>query len=213
MRTWRRLPARCAPRGCGTLLFTSDDAGRHDAARRPPRHTPTVNFMAGEAPYGNCRACVIFVAWACVVMEWWCGWFDHWGESGAVAKNEREARKRARKMARDVEAMLDAKASVNFYVYEGTNFALNGANLQPNEPYKPTVTSYDYDAPVSRTARRRSCARRWTYRGRGEQGYCGSRATKHRQIYTKAAAGSIRAAPRQELKQLCAAGPGSAAPP
>ena len=44
------------------------------------------------------------------------------------------------------EEMLDAGASVNFYMFHGgTNFGfMNGANR--DEKYSPTITSYDYDA-------------------------------------------------------------------
>ncbi|MBO1911680.1 beta-galactosidase, partial [Microvirga sp. 3-52] len=47
--------------------------------------------------------------------------------------------------------MLNYGASVNFYMFHGgTNFGFyNGANF--GEEYQPTVTSYDYDCPISET--------------------------------------------------------------
>ncbi|GAA4487643.1 beta-galactosidase family protein [Microbacterium panaciterrae] len=74
-------------------------------------------------------------------MEFWCGWFDHWGEkhhTTSVADS-----------AADLDRLLSAGASVNIYmVHGGTNFALtNGAN--DSGRYLPLVTSYDYDAPIS----------------------------------------------------------------
>lgn len=74
-------------------------------------------------------------------MEFWCGWFDHWGErhhTTAIAD-----------AAADLDALLTAGASVNIYmVHGGTNFALTaGANDEGR--YLPLVTSYDYDAPIS----------------------------------------------------------------
>ena len=74
-------------------------------------------------------------------MEFWCGWFDHWGEkhhTTAFADS-----------AADLDRLLAAGASVNIYmVHGGTNFALtNGAN--DSGRYLPMVTSYDYDSPIS----------------------------------------------------------------
>lgn len=74
-------------------------------------------------------------------MEFWCGWFDHWGEkhhTTAFADS-----------AADLDRLLAAGASVNIYmVHGGTNFGLtNGAN--DSGRYLPMVTSYDYDSPIS----------------------------------------------------------------
>ncbi len=75
-------------------------------------------------------------------MEFWNGWFDHWGE-------EHHTRP-ADDVAAELDTMLGMGASVNFYVFcGGTNFGfLNGAN-GPDPKYEPTITSYDYDAPLS----------------------------------------------------------------
>ena len=53
-----------------------------------------------------------------------------------------------RKIAAVFKEMLDLNASVNFYMFHGgTNFGFyNGANY--HEKYEPTITSYDYDAPL-----------------------------------------------------------------
>ena len=50
--------------------------------------------------------------------------------------------------AAELDAVLAAGASVNFYMFHGgTNFGFtNGAN--DKHTYRPTVTSYDYDAPL-----------------------------------------------------------------
>ena len=78
-------------------------------------------------------------------MEFWNGWFDHWG---------------APRVTRDVgsataalSGILDAGASVNLYMaHGGTNFGTGaGANhhlLDGVDAFLPTVTSYDYDAPL-----------------------------------------------------------------
>jgi beta-galactosidase len=73
-------------------------------------------------------------------MEFWDGWFDHWGgrhHTTSVAQS-----------AEELDTLLAAGASVNVYMlHGGTNFGLtSGAN--DKGVYRPTVTSYDYDAPL-----------------------------------------------------------------
>ncbi|WP_434810838.1 glycoside hydrolase family 35 protein [Microbacterium sp. bgisy189] len=72
--------------------------------------------------------------------EFWDGWFDWWGgvhhtTTPAVS-------------AAELESLLAAGASVNFYMFHGgTNFGLtNGANHKGR--YLPITTSYDYSAPL-----------------------------------------------------------------
>ena len=74
-------------------------------------------------------------------MEYWNGWFDHWGAVHHVTD--------AAAQAADLDDLLAAGASVNLYmVHGGTNYGLtNGAN--DKGIYQPTITSYDYDAPLS----------------------------------------------------------------
>ncbi|MGW1274318.1 beta-galactosidase [Streptomyces sp. NPDC002491] len=73
--------------------------------------------------------------------EFWIGWFDHWGgpHHGRDAEDA----------AADLDRLLSAGASVNIYMFHGgTNFGYtNGANH--HHAYVPTVTSYDYDAPLT----------------------------------------------------------------
>ena len=73
--------------------------------------------------------------------EFWNGWFDHWYEEHHV--------RGADDTAAVLEEMLDMGASVNLYMFHGgTNFGFtNGANF--NDVYQPTVTSYDYNCPLS----------------------------------------------------------------
>ncbi|KJY26948.1 beta-galactosidase [Streptomyces sp. NRRL S-495] len=74
------------------------------------------------------------------VEKFWIGWFDRWG-AAHVVRDADEA-------ARELDDLLSAGASVNFYMlHGGTNFGFtNGAN--DKHTYRPTVTSYDYDAPL-----------------------------------------------------------------
>ncbi len=73
--------------------------------------------------------------------EFWSGWFDHWGEEHHVRS--------AAEVEGWVKDFLDMDASFNLYMFHGgTNFGfMNGANY--HKAYQPTVTSYDYSAPLS----------------------------------------------------------------
>ena len=73
--------------------------------------------------------------------EYWCGWFEHWG--GRHPKGD------AGKLSDAINQFFDKNASFNLYMFHGgTNFGFTaGANY--HERYYPTVTSYDYDAPLN----------------------------------------------------------------
>jgi len=77
--------------------------------------------------------------------EFWDGWFDWWGATHHTTS--------AAESAAELDALLSAGASVNFYMFHGgTNFGLtNGANHKGR--YLPIVTSYDYDAPLDEAGR------------------------------------------------------------
>ncbi len=127
-------------RGIDVLLFTSD--GPTDAmlqAGTIPQVLATVNF-GSEATNSFAKLREYRKDDPAVCMEYWNGWFDHWGES--------HHRRDASNVAKVLEEMLDENASVNFYMFHGgTNFGFfNGANCQEAEKYEPTITSYDYDS-------------------------------------------------------------------
>ncbi|MHA7752107.1 MULTISPECIES: glycoside hydrolase family 35 protein [Paenibacillus] len=128
-------------RGIDVLLFTSD--GPEDGMLQGgtiPSTLATVNFGSRpEEAFEKFREYRADEPLMC--MEYWNGWFDHWlkphhtRDAGDVA---------------DVfDRMLRAGASVNFYMFHGgTNFGFyNGANFA--EKYEATITSYDYDSPLS----------------------------------------------------------------
>ena len=73
-------------------------------------------------------------------MEFWDGWFDYWGGPHHTTS--------VTEAAAELDALLAAGASVNIYMlHGGTNFGLtSGAN--DKGVYRPTITSYDYDAPL-----------------------------------------------------------------
>ena len=77
------------------------------------------------------------------MLELFTGWFDHWGEKHPTFTAEDTVNR--------VRAIIgDYNASINFYMFTGgTNFAFfNGAN-NSSATYQPTITSYDYNAPIS----------------------------------------------------------------
>lgn len=131
--------------GVEVLLFTSD--GPTDSMLQGgtlPHLLKTVNFGSQardafkklEEYQPNAPA---------MCMEFWNGWFDHWGEShhGRSASDAATA----------LDEILAAGGSVNVYMmHGGTNFGFwNGANHDGT--YRPTVTSYDYDAPLDEQGR------------------------------------------------------------
>lgn len=73
--------------------------------------------------------------------EFWNGWFDHWYDKHHTREGD--------DTANVFDEMLSNNGSVNFYMFHGgTNFGFNnGANYE--DGIQPTVTSYDYDCPIS----------------------------------------------------------------
>ena len=73
--------------------------------------------------------------------EFWGGWFDHW-----YAQHHKQ---KTTEIADMIDEFFRANGSFNLYMFHGgTNFGFtNGANHQ--DGYAPTITSYDYGAPLS----------------------------------------------------------------
>ena len=74
-------------------------------------------------------------------MEFWVGWFDHWGNGGHVTGDLEQS-------AADLDKLLEL-GHLNIYMFEGgTNFGfMNGSNYY--DRLTPDVTSYDYDAVLT----------------------------------------------------------------
>ncbi|MGN0797853.1 MAG: beta-galactosidase [Christensenellales bacterium] len=97
-----------------TLNFGSNVSGRMKALDRYPGNGP--------------KMC----------MEFWCGWFDHWGEKHHTRSHK--------SIIKELGTFFDIDASFNFYMFHGgTNFGFN-AGANHFSTYQPTVTSYDYCA-------------------------------------------------------------------
>ncbi|MFE9625757.1 beta-galactosidase [Streptomyces sp. NPDC006527] len=128
-------------RGVEELLFTCDQANaKHLTTGSLPGTLTTGTFgsriddhlaaLRAHRPEGPLMCA-----------EFWIGWFDHWGGPHHTRSAE--------DTAADLDRLLSAGASVNIYMFHGgTNFGFtNGANH--HHTYAPTVTSYDYDAPLT----------------------------------------------------------------
>jgi beta-galactosidase len=85
-----------------------------------------------------------------MVMEYWCGWFTHWGDKAVARRDAVEA-------TAELRAILAAGASVNLYMaHGGSNGGWEGANRLGewhDGAFTATTTSYDYDAPLDEAGR------------------------------------------------------------
>ena len=76
--------------------------------------------------------------------EFYTGWLDHWGDKMNHVDSDA--------FAKSLDNLLGyGNTSVNMYMFEGgTNFGfMNGANAGRPGSYQPSITSYDYDAPLT----------------------------------------------------------------
>lgn len=141
-----RVERALVERGVDCLLFTAD--GPEDAMLQGgmvPGRLATATF--GARPTERLGALRRYQRTGpLAAMEFWIGWFDHWGEEHHVREVE--------EAAESLDELLATGASVNLYMaHGGTNFGFwagaNHTGSRPGDPgYQPTVTSYDYDAPI-----------------------------------------------------------------
>ncbi|WP_030677417.1 beta-galactosidase family protein [Streptomyces rimosus] len=136
--------------GVSVPLFTSDGPEDHMLTGGCVPGVPaTVNFGSGaREAFAALRRHRPDGPLMC--MEFWCGWFSHWGDA-PVARPAEEA-------AEALREILERGASVNVYMaHGGTNFGgWAGANRSGelhDGALRPTVTSYDYDAPLDERGR------------------------------------------------------------
>ncbi|MFI8082006.1 beta-galactosidase [Kitasatospora sp. NPDC086009] len=127
-------------RRCGVdvPLFTCDQPG--DVVRGAlPGTLATANFGSRSAQ-GLAALRAHQSTGPLMSTEFWIGWFDRWG-GHHVVRDPAQA-------AEELDTVLATGASVNLYMFHGgTSFGFtNGAN--DKHTYRPTVTSYDYDAPL-----------------------------------------------------------------
>lgn len=128
-------------RGITVPFVTSDGPGKqymNDGGMEGA--WPTANFGSrGAERFAQVKEIIGDQALMC--MEFWDGWFDHWGKE-EHSVTDVEGHKEC------LREMLE-RGNVNFYMFHGgTNFGfMNGSNY--GERLTPDVTSYDYDAPLT----------------------------------------------------------------
>ncbi|MHB8635510.1 MAG: beta-galactosidase [Fimbriimonadaceae bacterium] len=129
--------------GFDCQMYTADGSGRSmlDGGTLPD--LPAAINFGGGAPGEFANLASFRKAGPRMNGEFWCGWFDHWGESHHTSDAQDEAR--------DLEWMLSRGDSVNLYMaHGGTTFGwMQGANSGGPNHYQPDTTSYDYDAPIA----------------------------------------------------------------
>ncbi|WP_420114474.1 beta-galactosidase [Pseudactinotalea sp.] len=143
-----------AARGIDVPLFTSDGPEDHMLTGGTiPGVWATVNFGSrGSEAFATLRRHRPDDAPFC--MEFWNGWFDHWGAPHHVRSAE--------DATAALEEILDAGGSVNVYMaHGGTSFGTT-AGANNHGAYTPTITSYDYDAPIDEAGR--PTPKFWAYR-------------------------------------------------
>ena len=135
-------------RGIDVLAFTSDGPTSWmltgGTLPESAQVLPTVNFGSKAIEAFECLDGFVGqreIPHTC--MEFWNGWFDHWGEEHHTRSVE--------DAAQALEEILAPGGSVNFYMFAGgTNFGFyNGSNFAA--AIQPTITSYDYDAALAET--------------------------------------------------------------
>ncbi|KAF9685142.1 hypothetical protein SADUNF_Sadunf03G0023700 [Salix dunnii] len=136
--------------GDDIILYTTDGGERENLEKGTIRGDAvfsTVDFTTGSDPWPIFKLQKEFNAPGKsppLSSEFYTGWLTHWGEKNAKTD--------ADFTASALEQILSRNGSVVLYmVHGGTNFGFyNGANTGVNESdYKPDITSYDYDAPIS----------------------------------------------------------------
>ena len=127
--------------GMDCLFFTSDGPSYTMLSGGTlPEYLAVANF--GSAPKNQLAIMSeLYPDRPLMCGEFWSGWFDHWHEKHHVRPAE--------EIVQCVREFAELGASFNFYMFHGgTNFGFtNGAN-HPGT-YQPTITSYDYNAPLS----------------------------------------------------------------
>ncbi|GHH02639.1 glycoside hydrolase family 35 protein [Streptomyces lanatus] len=146
-----RLTGLMRKLGVTVPLFTSDGPEDHMlTGGSVPGVLATVNFGShARVAFATLRRHRPQGPLMC--MEFWCGWFDHWGGEHAVRE--------AGDAAEALREILECGASVNLYMaHGGTSFAgwagaNRGGGALHDGPLEPDVTSYDYDAPIDEYGR------------------------------------------------------------
>jgi len=128
-----------------SLLYTADGPEQIPDGSLPGLPAG-INFAPGNAPKAFETLHKLRPEGPFMATEWWDGWFDSWG----VAHHTTDAKAQAD----ELEWILRQGYSISIYmVHGGTSFGwMNGANMD-HTPYRPDVTSYDYDSAIDESGR------------------------------------------------------------
>lgn len=127
------------------LLYTADGPEQIPNGSLPEL-SAVVNFAPGNAKHAFETLHKLRTNQPIMAGEWWDGWFDFWGGPHHTTNAKAEAA--------ELYWILSQGDSVSIYMFHGgTNFGwMNGADMD-NTPYRPDVTSYDYDAALNESGR------------------------------------------------------------
>ena len=131
--------------GLVELLFTSDNPGNGNSAQMDGL-LYTANFQIHYS-YELRHLRRYQPKMPLMVMEFWLGWFDYWGEM-------HHSRSVGTTVA-DIEGIIKYPSSINLYLFHGGSSwgFFNGANVEleseDGEGTRHGTSSYDYGAPVS----------------------------------------------------------------
>lgn len=124
--------------GIKELFFVSDGI-EHLKLQTVPDVLKTVNFKYVENRLNDLQT--LQPDAPLMVMEFWTGWFDWWGEKHHTLTLQ--------DFSEELNKILSAKSSVNFYMFfGGTNFGFMNGGFR-DHTYKSDITSYDYDALIA----------------------------------------------------------------
>ncbi|XP_066141163.1 beta-galactosidase-1-like protein 2 [Euwallacea fornicatus] len=129
--------------GIKELLYSSDSPFSGTRGSLPDELLLTANFNSDASKNLN-ELDSLQPNRPSMTMEYWSGWFDHFGETHHIVDVDT--------YSRIYEDILTHPASVNIYMFVGsTSFGfVNGANMgtmgRDNSGLEPDITSYDYDA-------------------------------------------------------------------
>ncbi|HEY6374421.1 MAG TPA: beta-galactosidase [Edaphobacter sp.] len=128
-----------------SLLYSADN-WRNIPNGSIPDLLAAVNFGIGNHQGGMNALAKLRPDAPLFVSEYWPGWFDSWG-------HPHETRPIPPQLE-DLDYILHRGAGINIYMFHGgTSFGfMSGAGSDKNG-YRPTVTSYDYDAPLDESGR------------------------------------------------------------
>lgn len=128
--------------GITELLLTSDNESSITTAPFLDGLLPTINGQTvEEVQPGFDVIQKLNDQYPLMVMELWTGWFDVWKGPHKIRSVDL--------LEKTLRYVLSKNASFSLYMFHGgTNFGFM-AGAAMSSGYKPSVTSYDYDAPVT----------------------------------------------------------------